>query len=86
MWVEGNLKTWAGGLLGVGNGEMGMGRCCKWGAGEAERGWEPAGGIQRPLGTMLRSLGWAGPVMEKSSGGEPIWGWRNWDLDLLRFE
>lgn len=86
VWVGGNLKTWAGGLLGVGDGEMGMGRCCNRGAGEAERGWGPAGGIQRPLGTTLRSLGWAGPVMENSSGGEPIWGWRNWDLDLLRFE
>lgn len=86
MWVGGNLKTWAGGLLGGGSGEMGKGGCCKQGVGEADRGWGPAGGIQRPPGAPLRSLGWAGPVMEKTLGREPVWGLRSWDLDLPRFE
>lgn len=86
VWVGGNLKTWAGGLLRGGSGEMGKGGCCKQGVGEADRGWGPAGGIQRPPGAPLRSLGWAGPVMEKTLGREPVWGLRSWDLDLPRFE
>ena len=50
-------------------GKWGWGDAVSEGAGEAERGWGPAGGIQRPLGTTFRSLGWAGPVIEEFRRG-----------------